>query len=37
MHVAVLDDEADMTLLLAGYLLNHGYRVSQLHDSATRM
>jgi two-component system OmpR family response regulator len=31
-HVAVLDDEADITLLLAGYLQSHGYRVSQLHD-----
>jgi DNA-binding response OmpR family regulator len=31
-HVAVLDDEAEITLLLAGYLQSHGYRVSQLHD-----
>jgi DNA-binding response OmpR family regulator len=31
-HVAVLDDEVEITLLLAGYLQSHGYRVSQLHD-----
>ena len=32
MHIAVLDDEADITLLLAGYLQRNGYRVSQVHD-----
>jgi len=31
-HIAVLDDEADITLLLAGYLQSNGYRVSQVHD-----
>ncbi len=30
-HVAVLDDEPDITQLLAGYLQGHGYRVTQLH------
>jgi DNA-binding response OmpR family regulator len=29
--VAVLDDEPDITQLLAGYLQGHGYRVTQLH------
>ena len=33
-HIAVVDDEAEITLLLAGYLQNHGFRVSQLHDGA---
>ncbi len=31
-HIAVVDDEADITQLLAGYLHTHGYRVSQLHS-----
>jgi DNA-binding response OmpR family regulator len=31
-HLAVVDDEADITRLLAGYLQNHGFRVSQLHS-----
>lgn len=31
-HIAVLDDEPDITQLLAGYLKNHGFRVSQLHN-----
>ncbi len=31
LHIAVLDDETDITQLLAGYLQNHGFRVSQLH------
>ena len=30
-HIAVLDDEADITQLLAGYLAAQGYRVTQLH------
>jgi len=33
-HIAILDDEAEITLLLAGYLKSHGYRVSQLHNGA---
>jgi two-component system OmpR family response regulator len=31
-HLAVVDDEADITLLLANYLAGHGFRVSQLHS-----
>lgn len=31
LHIAVLDDEPDITQLLAGYLERHGYRVSQVH------
>ena len=31
-HIAVLDDEADITVLLANYLQGQGYRVSQTHD-----
>ena len=33
-HIAVVDDETEITLLLAGYLQSHGFRVSQLHDGA---
>jgi two-component system OmpR family response regulator len=33
-HIAVLDDEADITQLLAGYLTMQGYRVSQVHAGA---
>jgi two-component system OmpR family response regulator len=31
-HIAVVDDEAEITLLLGGYLQSHGFRVSQLHS-----
>jgi len=31
-HIAVLDDDADITRLLAGYLQNQGYRVSETHE-----
>ena len=31
-HIAVLDDEADITQLLAHYLQSQGFRVSQLHN-----
>ena len=31
-HIAVLDDEADITRLLASYLQGQGFRVSQTHD-----
>ncbi len=31
-HLAVLDDEADITQLLASYLQSQGFRVSQLHS-----
>ncbi|MEW6706099.1 MAG: response regulator transcription factor [Pseudomonadota bacterium] len=30
-HLAVLDDEPDITQLLANYLKGHGFRVTQLH------
>ncbi|HEX7690261.1 MAG TPA: response regulator transcription factor [Burkholderiaceae bacterium] len=30
-HIAVLDDEADITQLLGSYLASQGYRVTQLH------
>jgi two-component system, OmpR family, response regulator len=33
-HLAVLDDEADITQLLAHYLSAQGFRVSQLHRGA---
>ena len=31
-HIAVLDDEAEITTLLANYLQGQGYRVSQTHN-----
>ena len=34
LHIAVVDDEVDITRLLAGYLKNHGYRITELHDGA---
>jgi DNA-binding response OmpR family regulator len=36
-HIAILDDEVDITLLLANYLQGHGYRVTQLHDGRALM
>jgi len=36
-HIAVLDDEVDITQLLAGYLQSHGFRVTELHDGASLM
>lgn len=36
-HLAVLDDEADITLLLANYLQGQGFRVSQLHSGSSLM
>ena len=36
-HIAVLDDEVDITRLLAGYLQGHGFRVTQLHNGAALM
>jgi two-component system OmpR family response regulator len=36
-HLAVLDDEPDITLLLANYLQNHGFRVTQLHSGRDLM
>ncbi len=37
LHIAVLDDEPDITQLLAGYLAAQGYRVTQLHSGAALM
>ena len=37
LHIAVVDDEVDITLVLANYLQSHGYRVTQLHDGAALM
>ena len=31
-HIAVLDDETDITQLLASYLSTHGYRITQVHS-----
>ena len=36
-HIAILDDEVDITVLLAHYLQSHGYRVTQLHDGTSLM
>jgi DNA-binding response OmpR family regulator len=37
LHIAVVDDEADITQLLGNYLKSHGYRVTQLHDGRALM
>ena len=31
-HIALVDDEVEITQLVAGYFQRHGYRVTQLHD-----
>ena len=36
-HLAVVDDEADITRLLGDYLQGHGYRVTQLHSGRALM
>ena len=36
-HLAILDDDGDITLLLANYLQGHGYRVTQLHSGRALM
>ena len=36
-HIAVVDDEVDITGLLGGYLRGHGYRVSELNTGAALM
>ncbi|WAC71779.1 response regulator transcription factor [Roseateles sp. SL47] len=36
-HIAVLDDEPDITLLLSGYLGTHGFRTTQLHSGRALM
>src|SRR5438105_2429279 len=37
LHIAILDDEVDITQLLANYLQSHGYRVTQLHNGRSLM
>ncbi|MEO5509441.1 MAG: response regulator transcription factor [Longimicrobiales bacterium] len=37
LHIAVLDDEVDITRLLANYLQSRGYRVTQLHSGRSLM
>jgi len=36
-HIAVLDDELDITALLSGYLQGQGFRVSAVHSGAALM
>jgi two-component system OmpR family response regulator len=36
-HLAIVDDEADITTLLGNYLAGHGFRVSQLHSGHALM
>jgi two-component system OmpR family response regulator len=36
-HIAVLDDEVEITRLLANYLQSQGFRVTQLHDGRSLM
>ena len=36
-HIAIVDDEPDITVLLANYLQSHGYRVTQLHHGRDLM
>ena len=37
LHIAVLDDEVDITQLLANYLRGHGYRVTPVHNGHSLM
>ena len=37
LHIAILDDEVEITLLLANYLQSHGYRVTQVHNGRSLM
>ena len=37
LHIAVLDDEVDITQLLATYLRGHGYRVTPVHNGRSLM
>ncbi|MEO5796805.1 MAG: response regulator transcription factor [Rhodoferax sp.] len=37
LHIAVLDDEVDITQLLANYLQSRGYRVTQVHSGRALM
>ena len=36
-HIAILDDEVDITQLLANYLQSHGFRITQLHNGRSLM
>ncbi|HKX42625.1 MAG TPA: response regulator transcription factor [Burkholderiaceae bacterium] len=36
-HIAIVDDEVDITTLLANYLKGNGFRVSPLHDGRALM
>ncbi|SEL06317.1 DNA-binding response regulator, OmpR family, contains REC and winged-helix (wHTH) domain [Roseateles sp. YR242] len=36
-HIAILDDEPDITLLLSSYLSTHGFRTTQLHSGRALM
>jgi two-component system, OmpR family, response regulator len=36
-HIAILDDEVDITVLLGNYLQGRGYRVTQLHSGRALM
>ena len=36
-HIAVLDDEVDITQLLAGYLSGLGFRVTEVHTGSELM
>ncbi len=36
-HIAILDDEAEITAMLGLYLRSHGYRVSELHHGSALM
>jgi two-component system OmpR family response regulator len=37
LHIAILDDEVDITVLLGNYLQSRGYRVTQLHSGQALM
>ena len=36
-HIAVLDDEPDITTLLSGYLQSQGFRVTAVHNGPALM
>nr|WP_316642902.1 response regulator transcription factor [uncultured Roseateles sp.] len=37
LHIAIVDDEIDITTLLANYLQGHGYRITPLHSGRALM
>ena len=37
LHIAIVDDEVDITTLVGGYLKGHGYRVTELNGGAALM